>query len=295
MYSLKSLEAFHAVIKTGTVTAAADFLGSSQPALSRLLSSLEESLGFALFYREKARLYPTEEALILADEVEKTMASIGRFSSLAKNIKHVDSGKIVIAAPNSFISGPLAEVIAKFMADFPRVQVTIEAQNPKIIREQVALKQVDCGFIQLPDDAANLISYPIMTGKLQCVVHKDSDLSNRLLLSPDDLSNEPLVLLGKGRFSRININNAFTKAKVKPKVRLETHSVASACAFVRLGIGTAIVNNRLAKQYLDSRLVLVDFKPDIEVDYGFVVSAHTPMNRLTKRFFEYCQLDFQRG
>jgi len=295
MYSLKSLEAFNAVIKTGTVTAAADLLGSSQPALSRLLSSLETSLGFALFYREKARLYPTEEALILAEEVEQTLASIGRFSSLAKNIKQVDSGKIIIAAPNSFISGPLAEVVAKFMTDFPRVQVTIEAQSPNIIREQVALKQVDCGFIQLPDEAPNLISYPVMTGKLQCVVHRDSPLSEATVLTPQELADEPLVLLGKGRFTRININNAFNKHKVKPKIRLETHSVASACAFVRLGIGTAIVNNRLAAQYLDDQIKLVDFQPDIEVDYGFVTSAHTPMNRLTKRFFDYCQKHLPLG
>jgi hypothetical protein len=63
--SLKSLEAFRATIETDSATAAAKTRGITQPGISRLLVSSEGHVGFALFYREKGRLFPTQEVLAL--------------------------------------------------------------------------------------------------------------------------------------------------------------------------------------------------------------------------------------
>ena len=53
--SIRTLEAFREIILRGSATAAAQSLGSSQPAVSRLLGQLEEQLGFPLFHRSKGR------------------------------------------------------------------------------------------------------------------------------------------------------------------------------------------------------------------------------------------------
>jgi len=57
--NLKSLECFRAIITSGSATAAAQQLGLTQPAVSRLLGLLEASVGFELFHRRKGRLVPT--------------------------------------------------------------------------------------------------------------------------------------------------------------------------------------------------------------------------------------------
>ena len=61
----RQLEVFTAMMKAGTVTAAAQMLNISQPALSQILIHTEDNLGFLLFNREKGRLFPTPEALEL--------------------------------------------------------------------------------------------------------------------------------------------------------------------------------------------------------------------------------------
>ncbi len=84
--NIKSLEAFRAIIHTGSATAAAKQLGLTQPDISCLLALLEEHVGFQLFYREKGRVIPSDEALALIEEVELTLSSVERISLLAQNI-----------------------------------------------------------------------------------------------------------------------------------------------------------------------------------------------------------------
>ena len=67
--NLKQLEAFKAIMSTGSTIGAATRMGLSQSAVSRLLSQLEEALGFALFLRKKGRLMATPEAEELLAEV----------------------------------------------------------------------------------------------------------------------------------------------------------------------------------------------------------------------------------
>lgn len=62
---LKHIEVFHAVMQTGSVSAAARLLHVTQPAVSRTLQHAELQLGFPLFERVRGRLTPTNEAAAL--------------------------------------------------------------------------------------------------------------------------------------------------------------------------------------------------------------------------------------
>src|SRR6185295_15891903 len=64
----RQLEIFHAVMRSGTITGAAAFLGISQPAVSKAMRAIEQQLGFKLLRPIKGRLYPTPEAQRLLPE-----------------------------------------------------------------------------------------------------------------------------------------------------------------------------------------------------------------------------------
>ena len=59
---LKYIEAFSAVVSTGSISAAARQLGVSQPAVSQLIKNLEESVGAPLFVRRNGAIFPTARA-----------------------------------------------------------------------------------------------------------------------------------------------------------------------------------------------------------------------------------------
>ncbi|KXI30660.1 transcriptional regulator [Paraglaciecola hydrolytica] len=291
--SLKSLEAFNAIIKTGSATAAAKQLGLTQPGISRLLALLEEYIGFQLFYREKGRLIPTDEALTLVKEVELTLMSVDRIALLANNIFHSNLGQLRLVAPNSFIAGPLADVVTDFLQKHPRVKISLDTHSPTRAREIVVHRSADCGFIQLPENHPGLICHHLVSSNTVCAVSSTHKLATKKVLSCKDLGDEDLILLGKGRNSRLQIENAFLRDKIPMQVRLETHTVAIACTFAKRNIGIAIVNEMLAQQYASEGLVLIPFTPQIVHEYAFITSAHAPMNRLTEAFYQHCKTYFE--
>lgn len=292
--NLKSLECFRAIIVTGSATAAARHLGLTQPAVSRLLAVLETAVGFELFHRRKGRLIPTEEALALHREVDIALQSVDRVSRLARNLRNEDFGALSIVSPPSFAEGILSRVIAGFMADHPNLRVTLDSQSVEIARDMVALRAVDCGFVKLPADYPGLSCKPLLRAGTVCALPPGHALRHRQQLGIEDLDGEPLILLGHGRASRGQIDDAFKSAGVRMNVRIETHTVSAACAFARSGLGIAIVNEMLAVLYAGSGIELRRLEPDFVHEYAFMTSADAPMTRVTQRFLAHCEEFFAR-
>ncbi len=286
--NLKSLEAFRAIMQTGSATAAARQLGLTQPGISRLLASLEQLVGFQLFYREHSRLIATDEAKLLTSEIDLLLNNADRFLALARNLHKTETGSLTIVAPHSFSSGPLADAVASFIQLYPKISVSIESHSPQTARDLVAQRSIDCGFIQLPETHPGLIIKPMLDSELVCAIPAEHPLSNRATMNLTDLSHEPLVMLGQGRPSRQKLEKLFQQNGVMPKIRLETHSVATACAYVQRQLGIAIINRVLAQQYLNSQLKLIPLKPSIHHHYGFIYSAYAPMPKLVAAFCQHC-------
>ena len=74
--NLRQIEAFRAVVETGSVSQAADRLALSQPAVSKSVAAFEGQIGFPVFERRRGRLIPTAEALLLYDEVARVLSGI---------------------------------------------------------------------------------------------------------------------------------------------------------------------------------------------------------------------------
>lgn len=291
--SLRALRSFHAIIRSGSVTAAAREMGLSQPAASRLLAQMEQQLGFTLFFRKNGRLLPTQEGLTLFNEVDLALGSIERINSFARDIANFKTGQLKLVAPPSFSEGVLPPIIAAFLERHPSVRLTIDSRSIETTKSMIASGAADAGFIRLPFDRPDLRSEKLVSNETVCVVPADSPLAGAKALDPPALRDQSLIMLGLGGLSRAQIDAAFASAGVRPKVRIETHTVGSACAFCARGLGVAIVNELVARPFLRDGIVMRKFKPRIVQEYAFVTSASTAQNRLAKEFLEVARRHFK--
>lgn len=291
--NIRCLEAFSQIMLTGSATAAAKHLGMTQPGISRLLAQFEAHIGFSLFYRDKGRLIATDEAYSLVSEVDVLLSNIERVTTLARNMKEATSGTLKIVAPNSFIAGPLANVVTAFLQMYPKVNICLESHNPQQALEQIALRSVDCGFIPLPEAFPGLAITQLITSDAVCAVSHEHPLAQQDAISLSQLAQYELILLGRGRRSRNAIESAFRQKQLTMKVKIDANTVATACTFAKRGHGVAIVNKLLAEQYVDEQLTLVPLESNLRYEYGFATSSHAPMNRLTRRFHDFCCDYFQ--
>lgn len=281
---LEALRAFAAVVRTGTVTAAGREIGLTQPATSRLLARLERSIGFALFHRDRGRLTPTADALLLFEETELALGKIGHVRELINDIARFRMGRLRLVAPPSFSEGVLPEIVASFLARFPGVHLSIDARSVETAKTMIATRAVDAGFVKTPVDRDDLQVEPVVSSGTVCVLIDDHPLATRKYLDPQALRGEPLIMLGLGGRSRARVEAAFAEAGVAPNVRLETHTIGSACAFAARKIGIAIVNSLLARPYLREGLVALPFRPELRHEYAFATASEAGRSRLAEEF-----------
>lgn len=288
--SIRNLEAFREIVQLGSATAAAQTLGLSQPAVSRMLGQLEEQLGFRLFHRSKGRLLPTSQALLLFEEVDLALQGIERVSVLAKDIRGTNAGQLRIVAPPSFAEGPLVKLVASFLELHPKIHINIDSRTRPATMNLVATRTADCGFGKLPLDHPGIRMRPLITSPTVCVLPPSHPLAaKKRALSARDLADEPLILIGHhGGDTRQRIDQAFRDAGLVAKVRLETRNVGAACALAAEGVGIAIVNELLSRNSLWTGVCVQRFSPLIPHEYVFMASANVPETALTEAFYRHC-------
>lgn len=283
---LRALRGFRAIVKTGTVTAAARALGMTQPAVSRLIAELEHDIGFELFHRDRGRLVPTNDALLLFEEVDHALGGVDRVQSLVRDISDYRVGQLRLVAPPSFSEGVLPDIAGAFLKRFPSVHLTIDSRSVETAKALIAERAVDAGFVKLPIERPDLHFEKVVTSQTVCVLRSDHPLTARKKLDPKSLGDEPLILLGLGRSSRTHIEAAFAAARIKPRVRVDTHTVGSAIGLAARGIGIAIVNELLAQSYLRNTTEVRPFVPVLKQEYAFVTPASAKPSRLAAAFLE---------
>ena len=289
---LRALRGFHAIVETGSVTEAARRLGLTQPAVSRMLAQLEQQIGFELFFRDHGRLVPTQDGLLLFEEVDVSLGSVERVHSLVRDIAEYRVGHLKLVAPPSFSEGVLPDIAAAFVERFPRVRMTIDSRSIESSKAMIATRAVDGGFLKLPLDRPDLRAEKVVSSSMVCVLSDRNPLSREPLLTPTLLRDEALILLGLGRLSRAQIENAFMRAGVRPDVRLETHTVGSACALAGRGLGIALVNEMLATPCLRPGMVMRPFEPRLVSEYAFVTSSLSAPTRLAAEFLRQTRRHF---
>ena len=93
---LRHIEVFHAIMRTGSLSKAAELLCVSQPAVSKVLAHAERSAGLTLFNRVHGRLQPTREAELLFSETQKLQANLDSIRDLARNLALQPEGHLRI-------------------------------------------------------------------------------------------------------------------------------------------------------------------------------------------------------
>lgn len=178
----------------------------------------------------------------------------------------------------------LPDIVSRFRERFPGVEFSIDSRSVETARTMIAMRYVDCGFVKLPTDESDLEIEQIVSSGSVCVMRQDHPLAQKPAITPADIGQHPVILLGAGRYWRTQVDAAFAVYRMKPVVAIETHTHGSACALASRGNGMAILNELLVKPYLHPPLVTRPFEPAITHEYAFAVSNVSRPSRLTQEF-----------
>ncbi len=282
---LRQLEAFHAVNRFGNVTRAAEALEISQPAVSRLISSFADSVGFSLFDRRGGQLVPTQEARYLLSEVGRVLDSVGHLEELAHDLTARQAGHLRITCLPGFATTHLPQVLARFLTTHPQVTVTLEADRPERILEWIIGEQYDCGITDNFPGHPAVESKPVLV-RTMCVLPKGHTLAAKPEIWPEDLAQEKMIHGPRSSGFFQELDELFTSRGVTMPTWVQARQFSSACLLVAEGSGVSVVSELDARAYEHTGLVLRPFRPELPHRMAIVRPISSPLSMIALEFID---------
>jgi DNA-binding transcriptional LysR family regulator len=284
---LRHLEILRALVETGKTTAAAQKLGTSQSAVSRGLAQLEAELGRLLFAREGGRLVPTAEAFALHEQLQPVLAFLARIGG--EGGLDIAGGVLRLAAPSTLAHCFLPTCIAGFIHQNPQIEVNFEVLASDALIGNVAEERIDLGLTDTMPVHAGVRSELLVATDAVCIMPTGHRLAAREFIEPQDLDGENFIALIRRHSGRFFIDQVLERAGVKPRIIIETATSLSAGAFVREGLGIALLNPFPIVAQLGPQVAVRDFQPRIPYRTSFLVSSHTPVSAAAAAFMAHAR------
>jgi DNA-binding transcriptional LysR family regulator len=282
--NLRHIEAFRAVMLTGTVVGAAKLMNVTQPGVSRTIALMELRLGFALFERRGRRLAPTAEAESLYREIDQLYAGIERIGQVAQDIRFQRAGALRVATLPALAQSVVPRAIQRLLASRPHVTAFVQSLPSRQIAELVSTRQFDIGVVELPLSRPAIVIEPLPPSRSMVVLPAGHPLASRSTISVKDLNGERMVLLSQHSYVRYQIDDAFSTAGSAPNVVVETPSSLIASALVAAGTGISIVSEWTADMFVGKALVAVPLKEPLVSRTALIYPESRAENSLARAF-----------
>lgn len=239
---LNEIEAFDAVMRTGSTMRAADLLGISQPAISRALARLASSTRLVLFKSVRGRLVPTPEAELFHAEVRAAFTGLDRLKAKAAAIREFGTGTLRVACFPALGLSFVPKAIRKFTALEPNASVTLNILGSGAVRDQVADGRYDIGLSADEIDTTHVAARSFMTPRAVCVMRPDHVLARLETVGPGDLKDHPFIALSPEDTVQRQLLRIFNEAAVELRVVVETQYSETVCNLALEGVGVGIAN-----------------------------------------------------
>lgn len=171
--TLRQLEVFAEVLKSGSTTQASQKLALSQSAVSAALTDLEGQLGVQFFDRVGKRLVVNEHGRLLYPRVVALLEQAGEIEQLFRN----DNGAIRVYASSTIGNYILPEIIARYRRDFPDLPLELSVGNTQDVVNAIIDFRVDVGFIEGPCHMAEIVTEPWLDDELVVFAAPDNALA----------------------------------------------------------------------------------------------------------------------
>lgn len=238
---LLDLKAFVAVARLSSFAHSARALNLSQPALSRRIRKLEESLGAPLLERTTRRVTLTmvgrsflPKVQRLIDEFETSLLAIGDLAARS-------SGLVSVATVPTAMSHFLPIAISRFAQAYPRSRVRILDIGANEGLEAVVRGEVDFGINFIGDSHADIEFRRLIEDPFVVTCRHDHPLASRQRVTWADLALHRLITVRQGSGNRALIDSALARHGIPLSWSYEVAHLTGALGLVEAGLGLAVL------------------------------------------------------
>ncbi len=263
--TLRQIEVFTEVLKSGSTTQASQVLSLSQSAVSAALADLENQLGVQLFDRVGKRLVLNEHGRLLYPRAVGLLEQAGEIEQLFRE----DSGAIRLFASSTIGNYLLPGMIAAYRRDFPALPLELSVGNSQDAIQAVADFRVDIGLIEGPCHEPDIISTPWLEDELVVFAAPDSVLLQQPVTLAS-LAAAPWILRERGSGTREIVDYQLLSHLPQFQLGMELGNSEAIKHAVRHGMGISCLSRRVIADLLEA---------------GTLAEVAVPLPRLTRTLY----------
>ena len=280
---IQRYKAFIAVAGSLSFTDAAQQLGYSQSAVSRLIAELEREWGMQLFERSRAGVRLTNEGEQLLPAAQSLCQAELEFRSQVDAIRNLSSGIIRIGTISSIATHWLPTVIAAFQHDYPGIDYELFLGDYDELKEALLAGRIDCAFTRLPLEGP-FEETPLAKDELVAVLPSEHPLASKSSVTPKELVQEPFIQLKHNESNEVA--EVFSALKEKPKPRFTTWDDYAVMSMVEAGLGVSVLP-RLVLKRTPYRIAVKPLQPQHFRTLGMATRKTAALPLAVRRFKEY--------
>ncbi len=246
--TIRAFQIFRTVCETESVTAAAERLGVSQPAVSAAVKELETAYGVSLFDRMNRRIYLTQEGRVLRRYADQILALADEAAAAVRDGRGEATCRLGVNM--TVAETVLSDLMARLKRALPGTEIAVRVHNCEAIERMLAENELDAAII---DRAAlpGTVSEPLWEDRMLVVAGPWAP--DRL--SAEELAGQRLLLREKGSGSRECVDALFASLGRGAAPAAESTSTLGLAEMARCGMGYAVFPERLAGRFCaDGRL-----------------------------------------
>lgn len=239
--NFRQLQAFVTVARLNSFTRAAKVLHLSQPALTKQVRQLEETLGIRLFDRDTRTVALTRIGADLNPAVVQLLREIEGVVFNTRELAAKGRGIIRVAALPSLCSNILPMALARFRALHPGVSVVLRDVVAQRVISMVKAEEVDFGVGSEPGPDPEVRFTALLSDRMVVAFPAGNALEKCISVKLKQLIRVPLVLTATDSSVRKLVDGAFASVGRLIMPAYEVTYMSTAAGMVKAGLGVAIL------------------------------------------------------
>lgn len=288
--NLHHLSVFREVMKTGSMSQAAQNLGRTQPAISLALKGLEDSLGITLFDRDTRNMKPVPEAYYLLAEADSMLNQMSRLKRTMKEMQGGEKGDVQMVVMPGVATVLFPEFIGDFAITRPDITLSLHTRSSTQLRELVSSQGVDFGFGDYDEDHSRTQQTQVtkISANSMLALPANHPLARYDIVPIDALDNLTFGGMQPDHRFEKRVQAAMIDANTKTNVRFRSQTVLPLLKFVNLGQCCAIVDPLTVSSarligMTDKQVVFRPLRDPIRYEYATLVPKLRQLSALSRQ------------
>jgi DNA-binding transcriptional LysR family regulator len=273
---LRHFRYFQAVAEELSFSKAAQRLRIAQPALSRAVKELEQSLGVQLLARTRRSVSLMPAGAVLLREIARLLQGIDESIRRVQRTAAGEEGELRLGYIGPPTQAFLGRILQEFRRRYPRVSVVLEERTPERVWEMVARGRLAIGLTRpvLAHHALGLSTLLLRREPLFVALPRGHRLAKMPVVPWNELAEEPLIILARREGVGLHdaILAACRAAHFTPNIAHTPSLISTVMSYVEAGAGVGVLSDSVSSLGQGLPLVFRPLSPTQTVDLVMVWS-----------------------